>query len=174
MEGWKEKVKEKVALEERASTVCSLETSSASKSLLEEQASLTMEKEAEDSLEDLDLELKRKSVTQMSQVGRKPKRLRMERLEGWGVGTNAGEFLEDCDGSHLEDWRETVMPLPVEENLIQKRKQTCIQDWTGKRARVEVEVVKKDDAPEVRKTAAAAPIAKRKRQASSPRRSRRG
>ena len=38
-----------------------------------------------------DLELRGKSNTQADQVGRKPKRLRMERLEGWGEGREAGE-----------------------------------------------------------------------------------
>jgi hypothetical protein len=77
MEGWKEKVKEK----EGACISSSLETSAESCSLLEEQA----RQDVEENLEDL--ELKRKSDTQADQVVRKPERLRMERLEGWGIGT---------------------------------------------------------------------------------------
>ena len=54
------------------------------------------------------------------------------------------------------------MPLPLED--IQKRKQTSIQDWTGKKARIEEESTEKDDIPEVKKTAVVVPIAKKKRQ----------
>ena len=74
MEGWKEKVKEKVILEARASTAASPGTSTQTTSLLEEQERQDLEKDAEDSLEDL--ELKRKSETQADHVGRKPKRMR--------------------------------------------------------------------------------------------------
>ena len=45
--------------------------------------------DAEDSLEEL--ELKRKAEPQTDQTGRKPKRLRMERLEGWGIRTSQVE-----------------------------------------------------------------------------------
>ena len=79
--------------------------------------------------------MKRKSETQADQFGRKPKRLRMERLEGWGIGTTQVEELEDGGDSHLEDWKEITISLPWEKIL--KRKQTSIQDWTGKKARIE-------------------------------------
>ena len=54
------------------------------------------------------------------------------------------------------------MSLPLEE--IQKRRTPSIQDWTGKRARIEEEIIEGDSTPEVKKTVIVIPKAKRKRQ----------
>ena len=90
--------------------------------------------EAKDILEEL--ELKRKMDDQIVHAGRKPKRLRMERLEGWGVGTSTKEGVKEGKHDQLvvnEDWKGVTMPLED----IQMKKQTSIQDWTRKRARVD-------------------------------------
>jgi hypothetical protein len=63
---------------------------------------------------------------------------------------------------HLEDWKEIKMSQPREE--IQKRKQTSIEDWTGKRARIEEDITEDDNIPEVRKVVNVIPKATRKRQ----------
>ena len=55
MEGWKEKIKEKVTLEERECTAWSLETSTESSSLLEEQARQKLERDVEESQEEIRL-----------------------------------------------------------------------------------------------------------------------
>jgi hypothetical protein len=121
---------------------------------------LNLEKDAEEIMEDL--ELKRKSDTQADQVGRKSKRFRMERLEGWGIGTTPVEELEDGGDGHLEDWKESTMYLPLEE--IQKRRQTSIQDWTGKRARIEDDNTEDDNIREERKVVKVIQKTKKKRQ----------
>jgi hypothetical protein len=90
MEGWKEKTKEKGG------------------------ADRTLD--AEDSLEDL--ELKGKAEPQADPVGRKPKRVRMERLKGWGIGTSPGYGVEDGGDVQLKDWKEATMTLTLE--AIQK------------------------------------------------------
>ena len=64
--------------------------------------------------------------------------------------TSPEEGLEDGgDVQLLEDWKEVTMSLPLEDN--QKRRQTKIQEWTGKRARVEEEIPEDETIPEVRK-----------------------
>ena len=52
-------------------------------SLQEDQQIKYLTQDAEDSLEEL--ELKRKLEDQVGHAGRIPKRLRLERLEGWGM-----------------------------------------------------------------------------------------
>ena len=59
----------------------------------EDQQNEDWTQEAEDSLEEL--ELKRKLDDQVVHAGRKPKRLRMERLEGWVVCTSPEEGVRD-------------------------------------------------------------------------------
>ena len=83
MEGWKEKVKEEAILDVRASTSASLDTTTMTSSLQEDQQIKYLTQDAEDSLEEL--ELKRKLDDQVGHAGRIPKRLRLERLEGWGM-----------------------------------------------------------------------------------------
>ena len=78
MEGWKEKVKEKA--EQEAKTSSRLETTTVTSIHQEDQQHEDWTQEAEDSLEEL--ELKRKMDDHIVHAGRKPKRLRMERLEG--------------------------------------------------------------------------------------------
>jgi hypothetical protein len=99
---------------------------------LEEQEKQDLAEDAEDSLEEL--ELKRKAEPQAGQVGRKPKRLRMERLEGLGIGTSQVDGVEDGWDVQLKDWKEATMTLSLE--ATQKRRQTSIQDWTEKRASI--------------------------------------
>ena len=117
------KVKEEAILDVRAITSASLDTTTMTSSLQEDQQIKDLTQDAEDSLEEL--ELKRKLEDQIVHEGRKPKRLRMDRLEGWGVCTSPEEGLKDGrDVQLLEDWKEVTMPL--EDN--QRKRQTSIQE----------------------------------------------
>ena len=84
MEGWKEKVKEKA--EQEIETSSHLGTAAVTSSHQEDQQHEDWTQGAEGSLKEL--ELKKKPDDQIVHEGRKPKRLRMERLEEWGVGTS--------------------------------------------------------------------------------------
>ena len=78
----------------------------------------------------------RKVDDQVGHAGRKPKRMKMERLEGWGVGTSPEEEVKDGRDLQLEridDWKEVTMTLEDK----QRKRQTSIQEWTGERAIVE-------------------------------------
>ena len=57
--------------------------------------------------------------------------------------------MEDGGDVQLEDWKEVTMSLPLEDN--QKRRQTSIQEWIGKKARMEEEIPEDENIPEVRK-----------------------
>ena len=114
----------------------------------EDQQNEDWTQEAEDSLEEL--ELKRKLDDQVVHAGRKPKRLRMERLEGWVVCTSPEEGVRDGRDDQLvvkDDWKEVTMPLED----MQRKRQTSIQEWTGKRARVDESVQEVENVPEGRK-----------------------
>ena len=91
--------------------------------------------EAEDILREM--ELKRKLDDQIVHAGRKPKRLRIERLEGWGLGTSPEEGVKEGEQDQLVvkvDWKVVTMSLED----VQMKKQTSIQEWTMKRARVDL------------------------------------
>jgi hypothetical protein len=155
MEGWKEKTKARVEqthilpVGSRQDTTLAVPVVS-----MDEQERQDLIDDAEDSLEEL--ELKRKAEPQADQTGRKPKRLKMERLEGWGIGTSQVEGVENDGDVQLKDWKEATMSLPLE--ATQKRRQTSIQDWTRKRARIDDNEI----VPEVRKVASILPKTSRK------------
>ena len=81
--------------------------------------------EAEDILREM--ELKRKLDDQIVHAGRKPKMLRMKRLEGWGLVTSPEEGVKEGKQDQLvvkDDWK--VVKMPLED--IKMKKQTSIQD----------------------------------------------
>ena len=63
--------------------------------------------EIEESFAEMDL--KRKAEEQTSQEGRKPKKRRMERLEGWGIGTSQGEPLDAAEPIKMKVWEMSTM-----------------------------------------------------------------
>ena len=89
---------EKAVIEERATVAAS--------SLQEEPQGESIVQEAEESLADMERDIKRKQEVQTGPAGRKPKKIRLERLEGWVVGTSQEEGetgLEEYQACAKED-----------------------------------------------------------------------
>ena len=82
MEGWKEKVEKRMEKAKQRIT-----TTTTSQQEEEQMLTRTLEEvEVEESLAEMDL--KRKAEEQTSHEGRKPKKRRMEKVIGWGIGTS--------------------------------------------------------------------------------------
>ena len=101
-----------------------------------------MVKEAEESL--VEKNIKRKVESSIPE-GRKAKKRKLDKLEGWGTRTTLLEEHEvqevaEKDPLQKWDWKDVTGCLRIDTEIDQKSKQASIKDWTEK-GRVEVALV---------------------------------
>ena len=122
MEGWKEKKKESMIVE-RAEQ----EEVTASVSIHLEGQGDALTKEAEDN--------KRKKDEQSIPEGKKAKKRKLEKLEGWGLGSiplEGKECLEVEEDKPVQkwDWKDVTGCLVVDTGMEQRSRQASIKEWT--------------------------------------------